>query len=65
MLRLRDTPQSVGLPPIEEYRNDYPSGDNEDSEEELGTRALLVDYILTNRTLWLLACANFFVYIAR
>ena len=24
-LRLRDTPQSVGLPPIEEYRNDYPA----------------------------------------
>ena len=22
--RLRDTPQSVGLPPIEEYRNEYP-----------------------------------------
>ena len=25
-LRLRDTPQSVGLPPIEQYRNDYPAG---------------------------------------
>ncbi len=26
--RLRDTPQSVGLPPIEEYKNDF-------TEEEL------------------------------
>jgi OPA family glycerol-3-phosphate transporter-like MFS transporter len=65
LLRLRDTPQSVGLPPIEEYRNDYPETANADSEEELGTRALLVDYILKNRYLWLFAAANFFVYIAR
>jgi OPA family glycerol-3-phosphate transporter-like MFS transporter len=65
LLRLRDTPQSVGLPPIEEYRNDYPEAAKADSEEELGTRALLVDYILLNRYLWLFAAANFFVYIAR
>ncbi len=28
MVRLRDTPQSEGLPSIEEYRNDYPDGGN-------------------------------------
>jgi OPA family glycerol-3-phosphate transporter-like MFS transporter len=65
LLRLRDTPQSVGLPPIEVYRNDYPAASVADSEEELGTRALLVDYILLNRYLWLFTAANFFVYIAR
>ncbi len=65
MLRLRDTPQSVGLPPIEEYRNDYPVSDTGDSEKELGTHDLLVNYILKNRYLWLFAAANFFVYIAR
>jgi OPA family glycerol-3-phosphate transporter-like MFS transporter len=65
MLRLRDTPQSEGLPSIEEYRNDYPDGDNHEAERELGTRELLVDYILKNRNLWLIAGANFFVYIAR
>ncbi|MEN2995434.1 MAG: MFS transporter, partial [Acetomicrobium sp.] len=34
---LRDTPQSVGLPPIEEYRNDYPEIqiDPKDMEREL------------------------------
>jgi len=26
LIRLRDTPQSVGLPPIEEWRNDFPAG---------------------------------------
>jgi OPA family glycerol-3-phosphate transporter-like MFS transporter len=65
VFRLRDTPQSVGLPPIEEYHNDYPSGDNKNSEKELGTRDLLVNYILKNRFLWLFAGANFFAYIAR
>jgi OPA family glycerol-3-phosphate transporter-like MFS transporter len=65
LIRLRDTPQSVGLPSIEEYRNDYPVGGNGDSEKELGTRDLLVNYILKNRYIWLFAGANFFTYIAR
>ena len=63
--RLRDTPQSVGLPPIEEYRNEYPEHGARDREAELGTRELVVAYILKNRYLWLFAAANFFVYLAR
>jgi OPA family glycerol-3-phosphate transporter-like MFS transporter len=55
----------VGLPPIEEYRNDYPAGSNCDSEKELDTRDLFVNYILKNRFVWLFAGANFFTYIAR
>jgi OPA family glycerol-3-phosphate transporter-like MFS transporter len=65
LIRLRDTPQSVGLPPIEEWRNDYPAGARKDGEQELGTRDLLVNYIFKNGYLWLFAFANFFVYIAR
>ena len=65
IVRLRDTPQSVGLPPIEEYCNDYPAIECKDSEKELGTRDLLVNYILKNPYMWLFAGANFFVYIAR
>jgi len=65
VLRLRDTPQSVGLPSIEEYHNDYPVGGNSDGEKELGTRELFVHYILKNRYLWLFAGANFFAYVAR
>ena len=41
------------------------SAERRDREEELGTRELLVNYILKNRYLWLFAAANFFVYIAR
>src|ERR1035441_9895620 len=65
LIRLRDTPQSVGLPPIEEWRNDYPAGTRKDGEQELGTRDLLTNYIFKNGYLWLFAFANFFVYIAR
>ncbi|MCS7316067.1 MAG: MFS transporter, partial [Bryobacterales bacterium] len=63
--RMRDTPQSEGLPPIEQYRQDEPDPIQRTGERELGTRELLVDYILRNRYLWLFASANFFVYIAR
>jgi OPA family glycerol-3-phosphate transporter-like MFS transporter len=65
LIRLRDTPQSVGLPPIEEWRNDYPGGVRKVKEDELGTRDLLVNYIFKNGYIWLFAFANFFVYIAR
>ncbi|MCB1173658.1 MAG: MFS transporter [Leptospiraceae bacterium] len=64
-LRLRDTPQSVGLPPIEEYRQDFPQGGEQSHEIELGTYDLFIKYVLTNRYLWLFAAANFFVYILR
>ncbi len=66
LVRLRDTPQSVGLPPIEEYKDDYPVGGAlAMHERELGTRELLFKYVLNNKYLWLFAIANFFVYIAR
>lgn len=61
---LVDTPQSVGLPPIEEYKNDHPEG-GETHETELSTKELFYQYILYNKYLWLFAFANFFVYIAR
>ena len=65
MWRLRDTPQSVGLPPVEEYKNDFLAGGVRDHEQELGTADLLLNYILNNKYLWIFAAANFFVYIAR
>jgi OPA family glycerol-3-phosphate transporter-like MFS transporter len=67
LLRLRDTPQSVGLPPIEEYRNDYPPDHdgNADVERELSFKELFVDKVLFNKFVWLLAIANFFAYITR
>jgi OPA family glycerol-3-phosphate transporter-like MFS transporter len=65
--RLRDTPQSVGLPPIEEYKNDFTEAQRQHGlqERELSFRELLIDYTLSNKYVWLLAFANFFAYIAR
>jgi len=66
MLRLRDTPQSEGLRPSRVFaRLSRRPKEHRRAREELGTRELLVDYILKNRYLWLIAGANFFVYIAR
>lgn len=65
--RLRDTPQSVGLPSIEEYSGSYTDEEkiNGVVEKELSYRELFVDNILKNKMLWLFAVANLFVYIVR
>ncbi len=67
--RLHDTPQSEGLPSIEEYHNDYTDEElalgRETHEVELSTRDLFVNYIFKNKFLWLFAAANFFVYVVR
>lgn len=65
--RLRDTPQSLGLPSIEKFRNDYVNKTVEEKEakEELSTKAIFVNYILKNPYIWLLAVAYFFVYVVR
>ncbi|TPE41054.1 glycerol-3-phosphate transporter [Pontibacter mangrovi] len=62
---VRDTPQSCGLPTIEEYKNDYPSNYTEDHEKELSAKQILFDYVLTSRVLWYIAFANAFVYLVR
>ncbi|MEP0841468.1 MAG: MFS transporter [Phycisphaerae bacterium] len=67
LVRLRDTPQSVGLPPIEEYAG-YRVGREQPApslERELTTRELFIDYVLKNPWIWLLAFANFFAYVSR
>lgn len=66
-LRLVDTPQSVGLPPIEEYKKDLTQHEvkHGTQERELTTKELFVDYVLLNKYIWLIAFANFFAYVAR
>jgi len=66
MNRLRDTPQSLGLPPIEKFRNDYPSVKVKETEEkEISTREILFEYVLQNKFIWILAFAQFFNGIIR
>ena len=64
--RLRDTPQSLGLPAVEKFRSDYPAGAAKlEDERQLSSKEILFQYIFKNRYLWILAIAYFFVYVVR
>ena len=63
---MKDTPQSCGLPPIEQWKNDYPENyDEKTAEKNLNTKEIFVTYVLKNRLLWYIALANVFVYLIR
>lgn len=62
---LRDTPQSCGLPAVEEYRNDYPPDYSADHERTFTFREIFFEHVLTNKYLWAIAVANAFVYFVR
>lgn len=64
--RLRDTPQSLGLPPIEKFRNDYAGTSAKSaSEQNLSAREILMEYVIKNKYIWMLAISYFFVYFVR
>ncbi len=64
--RLRDTPQSLGLPPIEKYRNDQIDKlEAESLENNLSSKQILFNFVFKNPYIWLLAVAYFFVYAVR
>ncbi len=66
MNRLRDIPQSLGLPPIEQFRGEICRSTSEkETEHTLPIRTLLVQYVLSNKYLWLIAFAYFFIYFIR
>jgi len=64
-LLMRDTPQSCGLPPVEQYKNDYPPGYSHAHERTFTFREIFLQHVLPNPALWLIALANAFVYFAR
>ncbi|MEI6055892.1 MAG: MFS transporter [Lentisphaerota bacterium] len=65
----KDTPQSLGLPSIEHYKNDFPSADVEkgihDREVELTGKEIFFKHVLNNKFVWFIAIANAFVYLVR
>jgi len=67
LLLVRDTPQSEGLPTIENYRDDFPKAFaySESYEKELSAKAIFFEYVLNNKFLWTIAIANAFVYFIR
>ena len=62
---MRDTPQSCGLPPIEEYKNDYPPGYSAEHERTMSYREIFLGHVLNNPHLWAIAVANAFAYFVR
>ena len=62
---MRDTPQSCGLPPVEQYKNDYPPSYSAAHERTFTFREIFLEHVLPNRALWLIAMANGFVYYVR
>lgn len=64
-LLIRDTPQSCGLPPIEEHTQTHTKAYNASHEKELSTKQILMDYVLVNKLIWYIAFANAFIYLVR
>jgi OPA family glycerol-3-phosphate transporter-like MFS transporter len=62
---LRDTPQSCGLPSIEQYKNEYPENYTASFEKEMSSREIFFTYVFNNRLLWYIAVANAFIYLIR
>jgi OPA family sugar phosphate sensor protein UhpC-like MFS transporter len=62
---LRDTPQSLGLPPVEEWKNEASVSSSAEEKQELSVKQILLNYVLKNRSLWLMGFAYFFVYVIR
>ncbi|PNL44132.1 MFS transporter [Mobiluncus mulieris] len=65
-LMIRDTPESEGLPPIEEYRDDPAKVEAVDEElKSLSYWTIIFRHVLTDRVVVLLAVCNIFVYSMR
>ena len=71
LMTVRDTPQSVGLPSIEDYHSkEYIKKHTaeikeKDIEEELTAKEIFFKHIFNNKAIWILAIANIFVYFVR
>ncbi|MFJ5690076.1 MFS transporter family glucose-6-phosphate receptor UhpC [Providencia stuartii] len=64
-LRLRDKPSTMGLPTVGHWRNDELELQQEASSRKLKLWPILVQYIFTNKYVWLLAVSYILVYIVR
>ena len=62
---VRDTPESCGLPTIEDYKKDFSNPYQTHDSEHLSTKELFYTYVFRNKLLWYIAIANAFVYLVR
>ncbi|MDR2931133.1 MAG: MFS transporter [Propionibacteriaceae bacterium] len=63
---IRDTPASIGLPPIEQFRNDPPKVETDPGEaSKLKYWQIVLRHVVLNPTMVFLALANVFIYALR
>ncbi len=63
---VRDRPKAMGLPSIEDYKNDYPDNyDKVEVETKASAKEIFFEHIFNNKLLWFIAIANAFVYLVR
>lgn len=60
--RLRDVPQSLGLPSIEKFNQE---STQDQTEDILPIREILFKHVLNNKYVWILSISYFLVYIVR
>ena len=72
MMLLRDVPQTLGLPPIDEYKDHLKNQTAINTKKTvsykqqlLSVREILFNQVLNNKFVWILSIAYFFVYIVR
>ena len=64
--RLRDVPETMGLPPVEKYTGDVKDEKKlEELETQPSVRERLFKYVLNNKYIWFIGLGNLFLYIAR
>lgn len=61
---MRDTPESQGLPPVDEWRGEKVI-EKVESADTLSAMDIFRKYIVHNKFLWAIAIANVFVYFIR
>ena len=66
--RLRDVPQSLGLPPVEHFYDKDPNFVNKEHDTEhqsLSIKDTLFNQVLNNKYVWIFSISYFFVYVVR
>lgn len=65
--RLRDVPRSLGLPTVEEFRNEPVNMEEVKSTSHpfLAVREVLFNQVLNNKYVWIFSLSYFFVYVVR
>lgn len=66
LFRLVDTPESLNLPPIERFRHEEAPLSRETADHSSpSAKELLLQYIIKNPVVWILACSYFCIYFIR